>query len=91
MGVVRNREELMTQLKNHNEEITIVGDYANTVFSKYASSFSVDPMRNLVGGPVALPLYDLLSMFTLRERLTMYKVKSYKDRELIINIKHKKS
>ena len=50
MGVARNRNELVTQLKKHNDEITIVGDYANTVFSKYASVFSVDPMRNLVGG-----------------------------------------
>lgn len=77
MKTVNNKTDLLQALKSHCNEIKIVGTYADNVFKQYSQVLNSKPMP----AGIAIALIPKLGMSGYLE---YYKIKSYKENELII-------
>lgn len=77
MRTVYNKEEFLKALKDRCSEIKIINSYANEVFRKYSRILNTPPIP--LGVAVAL-----IPKVGISGYLEYYKIKSYKEDELII-------
>ena len=77
MKTVNNKTDLLQALKSHCKEIRIIGTYADNVFKQYSQVLNSTPLPPTI-------MMIMIPRLGISGYLEHYKIKSYKENELII-------